>query len=191
VGFFILNKVVPTQLCRHPFTEKGANISVQIIKGIAILGGFSFMLYNNLDSRSQYGDSAPKPPMYGIYEVEKFILNNDTLAPMLNDTIRWRYLVFERGESVNIFNMKTAAYDDLKYFIPKVDTLKKEVQFLNYSDSTQVAKLYYQKIDSTHFVFKGIFNKDTLKLHTVRKDEKDFLLTNRGFHWINEYPYNR
>jgi hypothetical protein len=24
-----------------------------------------------------------------------------------------------------------------------------------------------------------------------RDDEKEFLLTTRGFHWINEYPYNR
>jgi hypothetical protein len=24
-----------------------------------------------------------------------------------------------------------------------------------------------------------------------RKDPSQFLLTNRGFHWINEYPFNR
>ena len=24
-----------------------------------------------------------------------------------------------------------------------------------------------------------------------RADEKEFLLTSRGFHWINEYPLNR
>jgi hypothetical protein len=27
------------------------------------------------------------------------------------------------------------------------------------------------------------------KLHKV--EDQKFLLTNRGFHWINEYPYNR
>ena len=191
LNVFILNKPVKPQQNRHPFTEKGANISVQIIKGIAILGGFSFMLYNNLNSQSLYGDAAPKPPMYGIYEVEEFILNNDTLAPVLNDTIRWRYLVFEKGGNSVVFNMKTGGYDDLEHFIPKVDTIKKQVSLLSYSDSTQVAKLYYQKRKGNEYIFKGLYKKDSLKIRTIRKDEKDFLLTNRGFNWINEYPYNR
>ena len=24
-----------------------------------------------------------------------------------------------------------------------------------------------------------------------RREPKDFLLMNRGFHWVNEYPFNR
>jgi len=190
IGVFVLNRPAEPQNSLQPFKQNWANITTQVVKCVAILAGLGFTIVNNLETKAIYGDAAPKPPMYGIYEVDTFVLNNDTLAPNLNDTIRWRYLVLE-NTSANIFNMKTNRYDDLKYYKAKTDTLKKEIVLSNYSDSTQVGKLTYQKIDKNHYVFNGIFNNDTLKLYTVRTDEKDFPLMNRGFHWVNEYPYNR
>lgn len=188
---FILNKATEPQQSKSPFKDKTANLAVLIIKVLALSGGFIFMLTNNIQSQSMYGDAAPKPPMYGIYEVEEFILNNDTIAPMANDTVRWRYLVVEKGDYANVFNMKSNHYDDLQYFIPKTDTIKKELQLLNYNDSTEVAKLRYYKTEGEHYIFKGIYNGDSLKLRTLRKDENDFPLTSSKFKWVNEYPYNR
>jgi hypothetical protein len=190
VGFFILNQSVAPQKCHPPFKIKWANTVTQVVKVVAALGGIGFMTYQNLESQELYGDAAPRPPMYGIYEVENFIRNNDTIAPMLTDTTRWRYMVLER-ESANIFKMKTSAYDDLDYYIFKTDTLKREISLLNYEDSTQVGKLRYRKLGKNGYNFEGIFNNDSLKLTTTRTDEKDFLLMNRGFHWVSEYPYNR
>ncbi len=34
-------------------------------------------------------------------------------------------------------------------------------------------------------------DNDTLTGNFIRKTEKDFLLMNRGFNWINEIPLNR
>lgn len=191
LNVFILNKAAEPQQSRSPFNDKNANLAILIIKGLAILGGFGFMLSTNLQSRSLYGDASPKPPMYGIYEVEDFILNNDTIVPIVKDTIRWRYLVIEKGGQANIFTMKSAHYDELKFFIPKTDTLKKELLLLNYQDSVQIAKLHYRKTDGKHYIFKGVFKGDSLKLRTIRKDESDFPLTSSKFKWVNEYPYNR
>lgn len=190
ISVFILNRPALPQQSHQLFPMQWANIVTQIVKIVAITAGLGFTVYNNLQNQAKYGDDAPKPPLYGIYEVEEFILNNDTVAPMLNDTIRWRYLVFEKYYT-NVFNMKTKHYDELQYFTTKTDTLKKEVLFLRSSDSAQVGKLYYKKTGSNRYMFNGIFNNDSLKLHTIRTDEKDFPLMNRGFHWINEYPYNR
>ena len=187
---FVLNRPVQPQASMNLFKDKRANLATQIVKGIAIVAGLGLMISNNLQSRVLYGDNAPKPSMYGIYEVEKYIVNNDTIAPVMTDTLRWRYLVLER-DNANIFNMKTADYGQMKFFISKTDTVKKEIAFLNYSDSIQAGKLTYQKVGRDRFVFKGIFEKDTLELHTVRTDEKDYTLMNRGFNWVSEYPYNR
>ena len=191
LNVFILNKPVLPQLSRSPFLDKRANITVLSIKCLALLAGFGYMLYNNIQSRSLYGDVAPKPPMYGIYEAEDFILNNDTLVPSLKDTIRWRYLVFEKGEVANIFNMNSTDYDGLKYYKSITDTIKKEVVFVSYRDSSEIGKFRYFKNSEIHYTFKGTFKGDSIKINTIRKDEKDFLLMNRGFNWVNEYPYNR
>lgn len=191
VNVFILNKPVSAQLNRNPFKPKWANLTTQILKGIAIIAVVSLMIYNGLESQAQYGDAVPKPPMYGIYEVEDFIINNDTIPPLLTDTIRWRYFVIDKGNSANVFNMKTSGYHNLVYYRSETDTLNKGISFFSYKDSTEVVKLKYRKTDSIHYAFEGMYKNDTIKLNTVRTDENNFLLMNRGFHWINEYPYNR
>lgn len=49
----------------------------------------------------------------------------------------------------------------------------------------------YEVLDSARLHFYGVFQSDTLDLWLQRKGPEDFLLVNRGFHWINERPYNR
>jgi len=105
INIFILNRAVEPQKCSDPFRKKWANTTTQIVKGVAIIAGLAFTLNNNIESMALYGDNAPKSAMYGIYEVDKFIKNKDTIAPMLTDTIRWRYLILDR-EYANIFSMK-------------------------------------------------------------------------------------
>ena len=59
------------------------------------------------------------------------------------------------------------------------------------NDTLNIDTLYYSFPDSAVFKLDGIHLGDTLevKMHTREKD--DFRLINRGFHWVNEYPYNR
>lgn len=190
LNVFILNKAVFPQRSQPPFRHKWANLTTRVVKGIAIVGGIGLTVFNNLQSRELYGDLAAKPAMYGIYEVEELIRNNDTIAPNLNDTTYWRYLVLDKYNA-SVFGMKTSNYDDLTYYLYKTDTIKKEIAFLQYNDSTEVGRLKYAKVNKNHIVFEGKVKGSNLKLYTVKKTEKDFPLMSRGFHWVNEYPYNR
>ncbi|RYJ43367.1 DoxX family protein [Flavobacterium beibuense] len=192
LNVFIFNKPVGTQLNRQPFKSKKANLITQIVKGVAIIAASGFMIYNGLRSQKmEYGDACPKPAMYGIYEAEDFIMNNDTLPPTLTDTNRWKNIVFEKGDGVNIFKMNSSNWGHLLRYRAETDTLKKEISFFSYSDSTEVGRLKYYKTDSIHYTFEGIFKNDTIKLNTRRSDEKDFPLISKGFNWVNEYPDNR
>jgi hypothetical protein len=40
-------------------------------------------------------------------------------------------------------------------------------------------------------VLTGTVDNDPLEIRMRRKDPSEFLLVNRGFHWINELPFNR
>jgi hypothetical protein len=37
----------------------------------------------------------------------------------------------------------------------------------------------------------GSWGMDSLKINLKKFDMKKFLLINRGFHWVNEYPLNK
>jgi hypothetical protein len=49
----------------------------------------------------------------------------------------------------------------------------------------------YTRPDSEHLVLQGTLISDPLVVKLKRIDPAKFLLVNRGFHWINERPFNR
>jgi hypothetical protein len=40
-------------------------------------------------------------------------------------------------------------------------------------------------------LLKGYFKRDSLNITLKKYDPNNFRLLNRGFHWINESPYNK
>lgn len=95
-------------------------------------------------------------------------------------------------------------YDGQKMIIFKNDYEGKQARFdLEYTDSTQkmiikelhkkeniIATLYYEK-DSNQVVMKGIWKEDSISIPLTKLNKRKYLLQERGFHWINEKPFNR
>jgi len=126
-------------------------------------------------------------PLRGIYEAEHFVLNGDTLAPALADTLRWRRLVVYGPNDAWLYGMD----DTRRRFVFEPDTAAQTVAMYSRQDTTNKSLLAYAAPDSNQFHLEGLWNGDTLVVDFRRKDERDFLLVNRGFHWINEFPFNR
>ncbi len=150
----------------------------------------TYLLYasfwSSFESSKQYGDKAPKTPLYGIYNVTSFVRNGDTIPPLTTDTTRWKQLVLEWKTWVYVKTMN----DSLQGMLFKLDTAQRLATFQN-RDSSRVYQLRYERTDSSNLLLYGRMGTDSLRISTVRFDEKTFLLNSRGFHWINEYPFNR
>jgi hypothetical protein len=52
------------------------------------------------------------------------------------------------------------------------------------------AELSYVQGDRDHLVLTGSIDRQHVELHYYRVDPGQFLLTTRGFHWVQEDPYN-
>ncbi|NQX86162.1 MAG: hypothetical protein HRT67_09710 [Flavobacteriaceae bacterium] len=61
---------------------------------------------------------------------------------------------------------------------------------INYYDDTDTIILKYTTNEHT-FSFEATYKDDVIKATCTVIKKEDFLLMNRGFHWISEYPYNR
>jgi hypothetical protein len=53
------------------------------------------------------------------------------------------------------------------------------------------AELTWSQPAPEQLVVEGTFRNDTIQVRLKKIDESKFLLVNRGFNWIQEYPYNR
>ena len=87
------------------------------------------------------------------------------------------------------FDYSRASFRDVKnveaMYSATIDTLNKTVAFAE-RDSTA-----WKKFNYTITKDGLVLTSDSLKFKLKRKTRDDFRLMNRGFHWINESPYNR
>ncbi|HAA22960.1 MAG TPA: hypothetical protein DCR93_37365 [Cytophagales bacterium] len=167
---------------KRPKLNKGIKIGLLVLKIAILVNALGVGTYEVLQSQKQYGSKAPKPVLYGVYEVENDLLvNGDTLTDYRNDLL-WRTMVFEREGRATV----TTVNKNQAYYGVQVDTANQQITFTGTSSFVMDYELTNERLDFTY-----ILQGDTVSAQTRRLDQDDFLLTNRGFNWINERPFNR
>jgi hypothetical protein len=175
----------PANLSRPELPRLWMRIVARIVWVVVALG---FILYQTAhESWNTYKEIYihPKhPPIYGLYEVEKFARNGQEAPPLLTDTNRWHWVFFNDYGSMRAVLMN----DRRKNYTANQDAAKKTIAL----SSGQVTNVFtYTWGDTNHLVLRGSLAGDALEVNLHRLGPTNFLLLNRGFHWINEYPLNR
>lgn len=187
IDFLIRNKAVEPRIINRLFSKKGLHIARIALKSLLVAGLMIYMFIEAWGYQKSFGEYAPKPSLYGMYEVETFVRNGDTLPPLRSDTSRWHKMVisFKDRASVRMVN------DSVRNFDFKINPKLKTIQMSPKGDTLQKFRLTYQQPAKDQLVIKGRSKNDSLyiKFHTI--DRNRYLLVNRGFHWINEFPLNR
>lgn len=184
--FLVTNKTVEKlTLIQRPKMHKGINIGMNVFKGLILAYALGYGFYQALDSRKSYGSEAPKPPLYGLYEVTNYVINGEEITNYKDDRL-WKNMRFEREGVVQGRTRNEGSF----YYKVEVDTTAQKVRFFSSRNDSDYFDFNYTLKDKT-LDFNYIYKNDTISGKTKRLDKEDFLLTNRGFHWISEYPFNR
>ena len=117
----------------------------------------------------------------GIWETKVFIKQNDTLAPLLTDSFRWRYLIIDYKKKAVVKRMN----DSIERFSFKEKSETKEIYFKNSTDSIP-KKFTYFISNSNELKLTG----DEISISFKKVPTSKFRLLNRKFHWVNESTYN-
>lgn len=180
MDFFFLDKTVSGSNLYKPVFSKSLHITKTIIKWLIVLflfGTAFFQYFNGDDPNSK------RPPLYGIYHVTSFSRNNKVIPPIVTDSACWKTVVVGPYQRANI----RFCNDSIELIGFRADTVKK---IIDASDQTKVYKWNYT-FSEDKLSINGIFGGDTLKVEMRKYDEQKFLIKRRGFHWINEFPFNR
>jgi hypothetical protein len=162
-------------------------ITLRVFKYIFIIWTIALFSYSAYNSQYQYGKKAPRPALYGIYNVEQYILNGKEVPPLATDKNRWKQLIIEYNDFAKVKTMNDSALSMNVLYEAK----KKSLQMRSLgADSSKYTFHYQFKNDSTMIV-SGSRNQDSLQIVFRKYNLKNFRLTNRGFHWVNERPFNR
>jgi hypothetical protein len=156
-------------------------------------------LWGSLRTWHQFGGGAPKSPLYGIWDVQRMTIDGVERAPLLTDSTRWRRVLFDAPGFMQIRRMT----DGITGFVPKIDTvahtmaLKPSIainasgSFVRPDESKPPQTLAYTRPERTHLVIDGALDGHTLHVELAYRDPNAFMLRSRGFHWVQERPFNR
>ncbi len=182
--FFFLNKDVKASYhYANDFSNKRNRMAKNIAKSIFLA---LFIVLCVLQSFLNNNQDYKKHPLRGIYLVKTFIRNNNSVPPLASDTLRWKLMVINYPTRATFYLYN----DSLKRMLLQADTVLKKIKMTRKGNDKTIYSFDYS-LKGNELTFKGYSDKDTLEITFQRFNESHFRLVSRGFHWINEVPYNR
>ncbi|NTX50356.1 hypothetical protein [Myxococcus sp. CA039A] len=185
---FVFNRATQPAVLDTPFAFSSR--VTWALRGVKLLF-VGWMLYSNasrtLEGHMKWGDGAPLPPLYGLYEVESFTKNGQVLPPLLGDTSRWRSLAIGR------FRMTLRKMDDStqRYQVSGSPETRMLVLAEGRGEDAKKTTFTLEQPDPEHLVIQGTFEGAALHVRVRKVDTSQLQLLNRGFNWVQEVPFNR
>jgi hypothetical protein len=180
---FVLNRPVPpVDLSAPAFQRRPLQVAAIALKCLvigALLVGHTISGWQTYQQIYVYRQ---RPPLYGLYDVEQFTRNGRDAPPLATDADRWKKVIFD--------NFSTASFrmmdDSSTHFGAIYGPARNSVTL-----SPGGYQFTYSRPDPDHVLLEGSAGSDRLSVRLRRVDTSKFRLLSRGFHWINEYPFNR
>ena len=147
-----------------------------------------FDVYQTYDRYKQV-NTIPRagPIAIGMYDVETFVVNKDTIPPLLTDTLRWQDIIFERRfGTVKSSDPLFRKLYNRGHFIYTVDTVKQTLGFKKLPQDTTFGFFFtYQVPDDRTILLRGKSISDSLFV-VLKKSKRHFQLAEKQFHWLSE-----
>jgi hypothetical protein len=181
MNFFILNRPVESVRLQPLFSR------TLLQRGAAVVGSLfliTVVLVSLNQSYEQRSVVIQRSPLYGDWAVENFSLAQTT--PTTTDQ-QWQHVIFD---SVGRTFVQTAA-DAHQRLFTELDQEKRTLTFHKRDDPGWNSVLTYEQVSPEVITLTGTINGSQMTARLHRVEQRKFLLTDRGFHWINEFPFNR
>jgi hypothetical protein len=143
-------------------------------------------LHGSTQRWTQVGGGAPKPALDGIWNVDEMSIDGVVRSPLVSDFDRWRRVVVQTATAMYFQRMD----DTFSIYGARVDASAASIA-LTKGGTTPAGSLSFARPAPDRLLIDGEMDgrKVRTSLRLVNRDS--FLLVNRGFHWIQDYPFNR
>ncbi len=184
LSFFFLNRVIlPENSSPLLFKNKWktmALISIKYLVLIVLIGGIVFAGLSK-DVRKY---RIPPDKLLGSYNV---IEMNNPQTPKDNTVLlKWDEVTI----TPDAINVKLSNHEHLNFLYKNEEGNHKLVLFRDKSAKPS-GELTYQYIDPNVLILQGNLDNNKINVKLGLNDWENSLLIRRGFHWVNEHPYER
>lgn len=180
----------PSEPAAQPLLFRSARANriaagLQVALGVWTCSGATYVAW---ESWHEYGYGAPKPALYGIWNVTEFTVDGHPLPPLTTEPTRWQRLVFDQ------FVTSYQRMDDT--FVPTiadVDTTARTITMTAPPTSpeaqpTPVATFTFEQPAPDRLALRGDLGGRAVTVTLEEFDLDEFPLRGPRFHWIQEIP---
>jgi hypothetical protein len=186
-NLFFLNRPAGASLQPPLFKTPRANriaLVVQVMIGVWLMG---MNAYGSWAGWHIYGGGSPKSALYGIWDVTELRIDGQTRSPLLTDYGRWRRAIFDLPSRMAFQRMD----DTLARYGATIKVKDHTLALTKDDDKNWKASFSFQRPAPEKLILDGDMASHKVHMQLQLFDRKEFLLVSRGFHWIQENPFNR
>jgi hypothetical protein len=156
----LLNRPVAPIRAHDAATDWGWNPNVRaILKATVVLWIVGANLYVARRGYVTFGNGAPRPPLYGVYEVGNFKRNGIEGQSGEIDSDWTRIAIGERGTAVI-----QPVHGSTRFFSPDVDTVAGTLRLTAWDSTTAPVVLRYRRLTGNHIQLEGTSGRDTVRM---------------------------
>lgn len=184
---FVFNRRVGPASYPPMFRRRWLNyglLGLQLVFGLYLAGSD---LYGGHRAYMIRGGGAPKPLLRGIWAVDDFSVGGERQA-QTPEAGRWQQVIFD--DYLEVLVQSTDGWR--QRYLHNVDREKKTISvWKREGQFPERPQFNFELPQPDTLVLDGELDGRRIHAKLHRMLEPKFMLTSRGFHWINEYPFNR
>jgi uncharacterized membrane protein YphA (DoxX/SURF4 family) len=185
-NLLVLHRPVAPAADRPFFRRRRWQIAAVVLEGALAVGFTAFILHMGYDDLKDYYDSM-RSPLYGVWTVEELKIDGRARDEQAAEDLQWRRLVFDYP---TVLSIQLSSDSRRRYWL-KLDAAHKTLELTKRGDPNWKSTLAYGRPAADRLTLEGTFGGHRLQASLRRGDSSKFILMNRGFHWVSEYPFNR
>jgi hypothetical protein len=161
--------------------------STVVLRTLAVLALTAFVLKFSYGNAQTYAARFRAVPLRGIWNVEEIEVDGQPRPPVVTDSERWRRVIFDVSGVLAVQAMSDAR----TRYVLTLDKDKGSMVLGKRDDPQWKATFAYAQPQPDILALDGAMDGRKIRARLHLQETPKFLLTTRGFHWINERPFNR
>lgn len=188
-NLLVLNRPAEPEEVRPLFRRKWLARTAAAFAAVFILYETGRLLYGSYRDLVDYGqEAASRSPLYGMWTVEEWVVDGKVRPPLVTDEKRWRRIFFTTPGRVAIQLMSDSQE---RYNLVLHDEKKRTLVLGKRGNRSWKTTVVYRQPRPDVLFVEGPFDGHQIQARLRLTEPPEFLLVTRGFHWINERPFNR
>jgi hypothetical protein len=142
--------------------------------------------------------TVPKPPLYGIWNIDRMTIDGVERAPLLTDYDRWRRIVVQYPGSIQFQRMNEtwagfqATTNLAEKAIVMTTFVNPQAAMANpaSAERKEIGRFTLEQPSADALILDGAVNGKRLRMETSHFDPGQFRLASSKFKWIQDRPWN-